>query len=279
MLTALWAIIGVGHAGGPTRAVPSFDRVVVIVFENKRSEEVFGSPAAPTFNELARRYAVLTEYEGVAHPSLPNYLALVAGSTFGVETDCTDCEVDGRSLADTLPPAGKSWKTYAEGLPTPGFTGSSSGRYAKKHVPFLYFRNVVTSQRRRTRVVPLTRFRRDLDARALPSFSLVIPDLCHDMHDCSVTVGDRWLRTFLAPLLKSREMARGVVFVVFDESYHDDAHPNHVPALALGPLVRAGSSSNALLSHYSLLRTIEDGWRLPRLGETESARPITGIWR
>jgi hypothetical protein len=280
MLTALCAIVGVGHAGGPTRAIPSFDRVVVIVFENKTYEQVLGSPDAPMFNELARRYAILTKYEGVAHPSLPNYLALIAGSTFGIDTDCTDCEVDGRNLADTLPPAGKSWKTYAEGLPAAGFTGPFSGRYVKKHVPFLYFRNVVTSQRRRTRVVPLTRFRRDLDARALPSFSLVIPDICHDMHDCSVTVGDHWLRIFLAPLLKSREMARGVVFVVFDETNPaDTGRGERVPALALGPLVRPGSSSNALLSHYSLLRTIEDAWRLPRLGESKSARPITGIWR
>jgi hypothetical protein len=280
MLVTLWAIVAVGHARVPIRGIPAFDRVVVIVFENKRYEEVLGASAAPTFNELARRYAVLTQYEGVAHPSLPNYLALIGGSTFGIDDDCTDCEVDARNLADTLQAAGKGWKTYAEGLPAPGFTGSSTGDYVKKHVPFLYFRNVVTSRHLRTRVVPLTRFRRDLDAHALPSFSLVIPDICNDMHDCSVAVGDEWLRTFLLPLLKSRTMARGVVFVVFDESHHDDTgHRNRVPALALGPLVRPGSSSNASLSHYSLLRTIEDAWRLPRLGKSQSARPITGIWR
>ena len=280
MLVALWVTAAVGHARLPIRAIPAFDRVVVIVFENKRYEEVLGSSTAPTFNEFARRYAVLTEYDGVAHPSLPNYLALVAGSTFGIDTDCTHCEVDARNLADTLQAAGRSWKAYAEGLPAPGFTGSVAGRYVKKHVPFLYFRDVVTSPRRRTRIVPLTRFRRDLDAHALPSFSLVIPDICNDMHDCSVAVGDQWLRTFLPPLLKSRDIARGVVFVVFDESHHGDAaHRNRVPALALGPLVRPGSRSNASLSHYSLLRTIEDGWRLPRLGKSRSARAITGIWR
>jgi phospholipase C len=276
---ALSTMVAVSQARVPKRPIPSFDHVVVIVFENKRYEEVLGSSNAPSFNGLARRYAFLTAYEGVAHPSLPNYLALIAGSTFGIDADCTHCEVDARNLADTLEAAGKSWKTYAEGLPAPGFTGSSAGQYVKKHVPFLYFRDVVSSQHRRKRVVPLTRFRRDLDARALPSFSLVIPDLCNDMHDCSVAVGDNWLRTFLAPLLKSRDMARGVVFVVFDESHHDDVHPNRVPALALGPLIRPGSSSSASLSHYSLLRTIEDSWRLPRLGKSRAARPITGIWR
>jgi hypothetical protein len=274
------------HAKGATTgrengtAVP-LSRVVVIVFENKEASAVLGNRAAPTFNRLARRYAVLRNYFGVAHPSLPNYLVLVSGSTHGISSDCTGCTVDGRNLADTLEEAGKSWKTYAEGLPAPGFTGSSAGRYAKKHDPLVYFADVLASPARLGRIVPLARLHGDLVAGALPDFSLVVPDLCHDMHSCSVATGDAWLRTFLPPLLRSPQLRDGVIFVVFDEGGKGDraGGGGHVPALVLGPLVRRGSHSSRRLDHYALLRTIEDAWKLPRLGRSASATAISGIWR
>ena len=249
---------------------------MVIVFENKDRGDVLGNGAAPMFNRLASRNAVLLRYSGITHPSLPNYLALVSGSTHGIRTDCTKCLVSGPSLADTLERAHRTWKTYAEGLPRAGFTGCCAGRYTKRHVPFLYFRRVVSKPARLHRVVPLRRFARDLAVGRLPDFSLVVPDLCHDMHDCSVATGDAWLARFLPPLLRSSQLERAVVFVVFDEP-PDGAGP--VPALAVGPLVRRGSTFARDLSHYGLLRTIEDAWGLPRLGRSAAAAPITRIWR
>jgi len=263
----------------PSVRVPDFTHVVVVVFENHEASSIAGSPDAPTFNALARRYATLTNYEAVAHPSLPNYLALVSGSTHGISSDCTDCIVRARSLADTLAAAGKSWKTYAEDLPYPGFTGGSSGRYAKKHDPFLYFRDVAGSRARRGRVVPFTRFGRDLARQRLPDFSLVIPNLCDDMHDCSVATGDAWLEAHVAPLLRSRELRGGVVFVVFDEGTSDTGGGGRVEALALGPTVRRGSRFTMATNHYGLLRTIEDAWGLPRLGFSRKGTPIGGIWK
>jgi hypothetical protein len=253
--------------------VPAFDHVVVVVFENKARHQVLGNRDAPAFNSFARRGAVLAGYRGVTHPSLPNYLALVSGSTHGIASDCTRCTVAGRSLADTLAAAGRTWKTYAEGLPRPGWTGAVRGRYAKKHVPFLYFRHVLSRPPWLRRVVPLAQLSRDLAARRLPDFSLVVPDLCHDMHDCPVAAGDTWLRRFLPPLLK---VANSAVFVTFDESSTRDPG---VPALALGPLVRPASRFIPAMSHYGLLRTIEDGLGLPRLGRSARAGPVTGIWR
>jgi len=138
----------------PSVRVPAFTHVVVVVFENEEATSIAGNHDAPTFNALARRYATLTRYDAIGHPSLPNYLALVSGSAHGIRSNCTDCLVHGRSLADTLAAAGKTWKTYAEDLPYPGFTGGSSGRYVKKHNPFLYFRDVAGSRSRRNRVVP-----------------------------------------------------------------------------------------------------------------------------
>ncbi len=267
--------------GPPPRAVPlpRFRHVVVVVFENHERGDIAGSPDAPTFRALARRYATLTRYDAVTHPSLPNYLALVSGSTHGVTSDCTDCIVSARSLADTLEASGRTWKTYAEDLPYPGFTGPARGGYAKKHDPFLYFRDVVASARRRDRVVPFPQLRRDLAAGRLPDFALVVPDLCHDMHDCPVATGDAWLRDQIVPLLASPALAGSVVFVVFDEGSSDAGGGGNVEALALGPIVRPGSVFPGATNHYGLLRTIEDAWGLPRLGLSARARPIGGIWR
>jgi acid phosphatase len=257
------------HAAG---GVPAFAHVFVIVFENKEEQQVIGQADAPTFNTLARRYARLTNYIAVTHPSLPNYLALVSGSTHGIHSDCTSCLVSGRSMADSLAKAGRTWKAYAEGLPRPGFTGAFSGRYAKKHMPFLYFRDIVRSPATRSRVVPLTELAGDVRSNALPDFGLIVPDLCNSMHDCSVATGDRWLGRVVSPLL---QLSQTVVFVVFDEGFAD----NHVPALALGTAVRPGATWKKPTGHYGLLRTIESAWGLPLLGRSASAAPITGIWR
>jgi hypothetical protein len=253
--------------------VPHFDHVVVVVFENKARAEVLDNARAPAFNTFARGGAVLSGYRGVTHPSLPNYLALVSGSTHGITSDCTSCTVGGRNLADTLEARGLSWKAYAEGLPRPGWTGPYRGRYAKKHVPFLYFADVLARRARLARVVPLRQLSLDLAAKKLPALSFVTPDLCHDMHDCPVSTGDAWLRRFLPPLLR---LPGTVVFVTFDET---DARDPRVPALALGPLVRPGSTFRPGMSHYGLLRTIEDGLGLPRLGLSARTGPVTGIWR
>ena len=261
--------------------VPHFGHIVVIAFENEEYGDVIGDRQAPTFNRLAHHQALLTRYCGVAHPSLPNYLALVSGSTHGVTDDCTDCTVHGPDLADSLAAKHRSWKTYAEGLPHAGFTGAEAGRYAEKHDPLVYFADVRHDPRRLARIVPLDQLDRDLAAHTLPDFSLVIPDLCHDIHDCSVATGDAWLKSFLPRLLSSPQLRDGVVFIVFDEADQGDraGGGGHTVALAVGPRVRPGSRATAPLTHYSLLRTIEDAWGLPRLGRSASAPPITGIWR
>ena len=256
-----------------------FRHALVVVFENKEVDEVVGNSNAPTFDALASRYAALASYDGVSHPSLPNYLALVSGSTQGIDSDCTTCIVRARSLADTLEAAHLTWKTYAEDLPSPGFSGASAGNYAKKHDPFLYFANIAGSPRRRDNVVPLSRLDTDVTKNRLPTFALIVPNLCNDMHGCPVATGDSWLRQHIVPLLGKPALVHSVVFVVFDEGNTDQGGGGHVDALALGPLVRPGSTFSQPTSHYGLLRTLEDAWHLPRLGQSAQAPPITGIWR
>jgi phosphatidylinositol-3-phosphatase len=258
---------------------PRFQHVILIVFENHDPSQVYGDPEAKTFRELSERYATLANYDAVAHPSLPNYLALVSGSTFGLITDCTFCVVDGPNLADTLAAHSLTWKAYVERLPRDPEALHLPA--VKARIPFLYFEDVHSSPRRLRHIVSLETFGRDLRAGRLPSFSLVIPDLCHDMHDCSVSAGDHWLASFMRPLLASPELRRSVVFITFDEAPRpeDQGGGGQVPALVVGPVVRPSSATADALNHYSLLRTIEDGWRLPRLGLSRSAEPITGIWR
>jgi acid phosphatase len=272
LLFALFA----GRAASAVRPVPAFQHVVLIVFENKESPSVLGSRAAPTFNAYARRYANLTRYYGITHPSLPNYLALVSGSTQGITTDCTDCAVDATSLADTVEASGRTWKTYLEGLPAPGYPGAGSGLYAKKHNPFAYFRSIASDPARRARLVPLSQLAVDVRAKALPSLSLVVPDLCHSMHDCSVSTGDAWLRAQVGRFL---QLPKTVVFVLFDEGISKTRGGGHTMALALGKTVRPGSRFTGVTSHYGVLRTIEQAWGLPLLGNSAHAAPITGIWR
>jgi phosphatidylinositol-3-phosphatase len=230
----------------------------VIVFENKDPSQL-DARSAPTFASLGRRYARITHYTGVAHPSLPNYLALASGSTHGITNDCTTCSVKGSTIGDQLTRAKRTWFAYAEGYP-------SSPRFAKKHMPFLYF------PRGADHVVPLTRFK----ASALAQFSFVVPDLCNDMHDCPVATGDAWLKRFVPPLLT---LPRTVVFVIFDEGTSTEGGGGAVVALALGTAVRRGAVFSNPTNHYGLLRTIEDAWGLPRLGRAATATPIRGIWR
>lgn len=264
-------------AAAPPR-IPDFDHVVVVVFENREVSSVLGTRQARTFNLYARVYANLTRYHGVTHPSLPNYIALVSGSTHGIRDNCTECVVSAPSLVDSLEAAGRSWKTYAEGLPSAGFLGPRyvKGRYAKKHNPFVYFRSVIETPARLARVVPVEQLMVDFRTKQMPDFSLVVPDLCNSMHDCSVAVGDAWLRRTVGPLL---HLPKTVIFILFDEGTTDLRGGGHMPALALGAAVRPHVRYTRILGHYATLRTIEDAWKLPRLGQSARARPIAGIWR
>jgi hypothetical protein len=268
-----------GFSSAPPSKAPRLRHVILVVFENHDASQVLADPAASTFRRLAERYATLANYDAVAHPSLPNYLALVAGSTFGFDSDCTRCVVDAPNLADTLAARSLTWKTYVEDIPRD--LKRIRDPAVKARIPFLYFRDVLSSPERMRDIVPLADFRRDLRAGRLPSFSLVVPDLCHDMHDCSVATGDRWLESFMDPLLRPGELRRSVVFLVFDEAERPDDRGGggQVAAIVAGPTVRPDSVSPAPLNHYSLLRTIENAWGLRLLGLSATAQPITGIWR
>jgi hypothetical protein len=261
-----------------------FSHVVVVVMENKEFGRIIGSPNAPYINSLANRYGLATSSFALAHPSLPNYLALLGGSTFGITSDCTQCHVAGPNLIDQLERAGISWKAYLEGYPSSCFTGAESGEYGKRHEPFMYFDDIVNNPARCSKVVPLSQLNPDLSAGALPRFAWISPDLCHDMHDCSVAVGDRFLSTLLPPVLRALGPS-GVLFLTWDEGSTDVGccgvrGGGHVATIVAGPAVIPGARSAVPFTHYSILRTIEDSWGLPPLSPAGClcAEPMTAFF-
>ena len=248
------------------------------MLENREYEEVLGNPAAPYFNHLVERGAVATNFYGVTHPSLPNYLALLAGDTFGIAENCSDCVVYGPNLATQLSRAGISWRAYMESMPSPCFTGSSSGRYAKRHNPFAYFPSVMALPRRCHRIVPETRLVADLDRHRLPRFVWFTPDLCHDGHDCEFDAVD-WHLWLLLPRVIHQLGPRGLLVVTFDEGISDSGccgarGGGRIPTVLVGPGVPHGRQIRRPANHYSLLASIEDYFGLPRLRNAATAAPL-----
>jgi hypothetical protein len=265
-------------AASQAAAVPKFSHVIVVINENKESGDVVGNRKMPNFNRWAGQYALLTRYYAVSHPSLPNYLALVSGDSFGIESDCLDCFVKARSLPDLLEAGGRSWKAYVEGLPAAGFLGSFSGRYAMKHNPFVYFEPIRKDPARLNRsVVPLTQLAGDLEKNGLPDYSFIVPDMCDSSHDCGVEVTDAWLGRVAGSILQSPAFDAGSLLVLtFDEGTTGQgccgrpplARGGKIATVLISPLVKPGVRDPTPYSHYSLLKTILRSWSLDDLGHT-----------
>jgi phospholipase C len=253
--------------------------------ENQEFADVIGNSSAPYINHLAGTAALATASYAVSHPSLPNYLALTGGGTFGIQSDCTDCHVAARNLVDELEAAHVSWKAYMQDMPRPCFTGESSGLYAKKHDPFIYYDDVRMNPQRCAHVVPATQLDRDLGTGALPRFAWITPNLCNDMHDCGIAAGDRYLAG-LIPRLIGSVGHKGAVFVTWDEGGSNASCCSHaaggrIATIAAGGAALPHARPTVPYDHYSLLRTIEDSWGLPELGYARCSctRPMSALLR
>jgi hypothetical protein len=272
------ASCGAAKRAGPVQTTPSPKaklaqgrpaHIAVLVLENAEYSDVIGSRAAPFINGLARRYGLATQMYAIAHPSLPNYLALIGGSTFGIGSDCTDCSAPGAAIAGQLSSHAITWKAYMEDLPHACFTGASAADYAKKHDPFMYYRGLVRRRPECERVVPLDQLSADERARSLPAFIWITPNLCHDMHDCGLATADHFLARLLPPLL-ARLGHDGLLFLTWDEGTTDDgccrlAAGGHIATIVAGPGARRGVRFAKPVDHYSLLQTIEDLFGVRRL--------------
>ena len=247
-------------ATSPT-ANPS-SHVFVIVMENHSySRALSGRYTA----QLAARYPTATDYHAVGSPSLPNYLALTSGSTWGISDDGYH-RLPAGGLGAQLTAAGIQWRAYMEGMSNGCF--NSPYPYALKHNPFAYYGGTCPQQ-----VVPFTRFAADLRGD-VPNFVWITPGLCHDGHDCSTATADQWLsQTVPMILATSAWQDNGLLLITWDEG---DDSSNHVLALAIHPHPTERISGLAY-NHYSLLATIEDRLGVARLGRAASANAMNDM--
>jgi phospholipase C len=251
-----------GLAPAPTPATPR--HVFVIVMENKSPEEALSGPFTAS---LAATYRQAANYRAVAHPSVPNYLALTSGSTWGV-TDDSYHALPAQDIGDQLTAGHVSWRAYMEGLGSQGCLDSPVP-YDPGHNPFAYY-----GGRCPANVVPLTSLAADLNG-STPLFSWITPDMCHDEHSCSVSVGDDWLRQTVGMITGSKAWTTGgVLFVVWDED--DGSADNRVLSLVVAPN-QSHRVSNQPYTHYSLLATIEDLLGVGRLGKAVGAPTMTDL--
>jgi acid phosphatase len=250
----------------------SVHHMIVFVLEN---EQFLNAESKPYLGELAKRGAVLRSYKAITHPSRPNYIALISGSTHGVKSDDT-VNLDARHLGDLLEERKRTWKVYAEGYPGNCYLGDK-GPYARRHTAFLDFVNVQKNPARCANVVEASQLDRDAAAHKLPTFALYVPDNNHNGHDTNVAFADKWLRGRLEPMLQDPKYSSTLFVITFDE---DDYHAgNRIYTVLLGAGVKKGVSSNAPYDHYSLLRTIEELFDLATLHQNdEKATAIGDVW-
>ncbi|MFF3743161.1 alkaline phosphatase family protein [Streptomyces kronopolitis] len=263
---------GTGFGAEPAAAaVPAPDHVVVVVFENHAYGQVIGSSSAPYINSLAAGGAGLTASYAETHPSQPNYYALFSGDTQGVTDDsCVDPGFsDAPNLAAELTAAGKSWASYNESLPSDGSTTCKSGRYAQKHNPWFGFSNVPTGSAHTFDAFPG-------DFSQLPTVSFVVPNLCGDMHDCSVSSGDTWLKNHLKSYADWARTHNSLLLLTFDED--NRLSGNRIPTVLYGQPVKPGATSATTYNHYDVLRTLEDMYGTAHAGKAADAKDISGVW-
>lgn len=171
---------------GPTSGLAALPRprhVVVVIMENQNLDQVVGNPDAPYLNQLISDGALFTQDSAITHPSQPNYLALFSGGTQGVTGDSCPHSFAAPNLAGQLLDAHLGFALYAEDLPAAGDPVCDRAGYARKHNPVPDFTNLPGRLGQ-----PFTAF--GSDYAALPQVSFVIPNLCHDMHDCPIADGD-----------------------------------------------------------------------------------------
>jgi phospholipase C len=256
------SMAGCERAGAATPPPPR--HVFLIVMENKSPDQALqGSFTA----SLAARYRVAGNYTAIAHPSLPNYLALSSGQTWGVQDDEYH-QLPRGGIGDQLTAAGVSWRGYMDGMSNGCF--DSRYPYVVRHDPFAFY-----GGRCPDNVVPLTSLAADLNNNKAPLFSWISPDACHDQHDCGVSAGDDWLRQTVGMITQSKAWSdKGVLFITWDED--DGGTDNQVLTLVVSPR-QSHKVSQQPYTHYSLLATIEDLLGVGRLGNAAQAKPMTDL--
>lgn len=276
----LAALVALSPPAPASARVARLHHVWLFVMENHSLGQIIGNPQAPFLNRMARRHRVATRFYAPSHPSLPNYLAMISGSTHGCGSDHCHGGLRGPTLAEQLARNGLGWRGYFEGLPHRGYTGGNRGNYIQHHNPFVYFRSITSNRRQRQHIERLGALPRSLHRP--PAFSLIVPDNSNNMHDGSVRRGDRWLSRWVTRVMRSPAYRRGgTIMIVWDESHNDRSgcclrhvHGGRIPLFIISRRADGHHRLRRPATTYSLLSTIESGFRLPSLGFAALARPL-----
>jgi acid phosphatase len=260
-----------------------------VLEENHSFNDVIGASSMPYLNGLASKNSLATQYYSDAHPSLPNYFMLTVGagtSITGTEGDSYNGVVGQDNVVRALAAAGKTWKCYAESLPSAGYLGGDSGAYIQHHVPFVYFSDVQTSATQAGSIVPFTQLTADIANNSLPDYAFIVPNVNDDAHNCPagmttctmdqmLAAADQWLSTNISPLLASAAFQNSLLIVTFDEAEDTDTEHGggHVPAVIVSPLAKAGYQSTTLYQHQSTLRLMMEGLGVTDLPGAAASAP------
>jgi hypothetical protein len=264
-------------ASGAAAAVVPATKVLIVVEENHSLAQM--QAGMPYTYALAKQYGYATGYRAITHPSLPNYLAIAGGSTFGVTDDGSPAAhplgastVFGQALAN-----GRTAKTYAESA-SATCDMRTAGRYAPKHNPWLYFTPAAERAGCRNYDVPATQFASDVAAGRLPTVGLLVPNLCNDAHDCSLATADAWFRQRMQEVFAGPDWKAGrlVVVLTADESVGSDP-TNTVLTVVVHPS-QQGHVVTTRLTHYSLTRLCEDVAHVPYLCNAATAPSLSAAF-
>jgi phosphatidylinositol-3-phosphatase len=241
-----------GRSGG---GVPRAGHVFLVTEENHNYASVIGSSAMPYLDSLAQQYGLATQYYANTHPSIGNYFMLGTGQII-TNNDSYSTVVTVDNVVRQLLAAGRTWKSYAEDLPSVGYTGGDVGGYARKHNTFALLSDVANDSTQRQNLVPFTQFATDLANGTLPDYSNIVPNLCNDAHDCSLATADTWLKTHIGPLLASATFQQdGLLIITFDEAGSDNAHGGgRIAWVVVSPKAKRGYQSTTLYQHQTTLR-------------------------
>ncbi len=289
-----------GGTTGTTTAAAHTQVVFVIAMENEPESSIYGSSSAPYINQLMAQYAHTNAFtdplpDGI--PSEPHYVWMEAGTNaFSDHTFTDDSDPDaGNSTASTAHLTAQmmaastpvSWLSFPEGMTTSGSGAcpiSSSGFYAAKHDPFVFFQDIAGRTPSATssvctahhRAYTTSSFAQAMSQGTIAQYNFITPNLCNDMHGASgcpgssdvIAAGDSWLSTNLPPIIQYANAHNGVIFVVWDEP---EGGSPLIPFLAIGPHVKAGYTSPTSVTHSALVKTVEKIFGLPLLPAVASA--------
>jgi phosphatidylinositol-3-phosphatase len=257
-------------ASARSAQVPDYSHIVVVMEENHSYSQIIGSSQAPYINSLASQGALFTNSHAITHPSEPNYMAITSGSTYGLTSDACPFSTSKANIGSEVIAAKLSYAGYSESMPSQGYQGCTTGLYARKHNPTANYTDLPSSVNR-----TFAQFPSSADYASLPAVSIVDPNLNDDMHNGTVAEGDTWLKNHMSSYVTWAMNNNSLLIVTWDEN--DGSPGNQIATIFAGARIKPGKYGERV-THYRVLRTLEQAYGLKALGQSAKTTPITDVF-